>query len=45
MGSVEDEEMALSEDNIMTVLQPMLNLLWDQTRGKKNAWNRINLNL
>jgi len=45
MGGVEDEIMTLSADNIMTALQPMLNLLWDETRGKKNAWNRINLNL
>ena len=35
MGSVEDEVMTLSEENIMTTLQPMLNLLWDETRGKK----------
>ena len=37
MGSVDDEVMTLSEDNVMTALQPMLNLLWDETRGKKNA--------
>jgi len=37
MGSVEDEIMTLSENNVMTTLQPMLNLLWDETRGKKNA--------
>jgi hypothetical protein len=37
MGSVEDEVMTLSEENIMTTLQPMLNLIWDETRGKRNA--------
>jgi hypothetical protein len=37
MGGVKDEVMTLSEDNIMTTLQPMLNLLWDETRGKKKA--------
>jgi len=37
MGGVEDEIMILSADNIMTALQPMLNLLWDETRGKKEA--------
>jgi len=36
-GSVEDEIMTLSEDNVMTTLQPMLNLLWNETRGEKNA--------
>jgi len=24
-------------DNLMSALQPLLNLLWDETRGKKNA--------
>ena len=37
MGGIKDEVMTLSEDNVMTALQPMLNLLWDETRGKKNA--------
>ena len=37
MGGIKDEVMTLSEGNVMTTLQPMLNLLWDETRGKKNA--------
>ena len=42
----EGEKMNLSQYNIMTALQPMLNLLWDETRGKNNAHrDRINFNL
>lgn len=42
----EGEKMNLSQYNIMTALQPMLNLLWDETRGKKKAYrDRINFNL
>lgn len=37
MGNAGDEVMALSADYIMTALQPMLNLLWDETRGKKKV--------
>ena len=37
MGFSNEEVMTLSEDNVMTTLQPMLNLLWDETRGKKNV--------
>ena len=37
MGFAPEEVMTLSENNIMTVLQPMLNLLWDETRGRKNV--------
>ena len=37
MGGVKDEVMTLSEENIMITLQPMLNLLWDETRGRKNT--------
>ena len=42
----EGEKMNLSQHNIVTALQPMLNLLWDETRGKKKAYrDRINFNL
>lgn len=26
-----------ANDNLMSAIQPLLNLLWDETRGKKNA--------
>jgi hypothetical protein len=37
MGRAKEEVMTLSQYNVMTALQPMLNLLWDETRGRKNA--------